>query len=144
MEKACAGFSDYSVRGIFAFDPGQVINGFCTGSSMALPHATSGDVIDVTPLRDRLVEALSTAIIRTPHLELIRSVLQHGRVVPEHKIDGELTILCIEGKLRVHAHDRDIPLAAGELLYLAGGVPHAVTAEEDSSALLTLLRRPAV
>lgn len=110
---------------------------------MALPHATSGDVIDVTPLRDRLASAMSTAIVRTAHLELIRSVLHKGRTVPEHKVDGELTIQCIEGKLVVHAHGMKIPLAAGELLFLAGGEPHSIAAEEDSSALLTLVRVPA-
>ncbi len=111
---------------------------------MALPHATSGDVIDVTPLRDQLGSAMSTAIVRTAHLELIRSVLHKGRTVPEHKVDGELTIQCIEGKLVVHAHGMKIPLTAGELLFLAGGEPHSIAAEEDSSALLTLVRVPAV
>ena len=111
---------------------------------MALPHATSGDVIDVTPLRERMRGALSTAIVRTAHLELIRSVIRKGRTVPEHRVEGELTIQCIEGKLIVQAHGLNIPLGAGELLFLAGGVPHSVAAEEDSSALLTLVRVPAV
>ncbi len=107
---------------------------------MSLPHATSGDVIQVKALGAELAAAMSTAIVRTAHLELIRSVLHKGRAVPEHKIDGELTIQCIEGKLIVHAHGLKIPLAAGEMLFLAGGVPHSVVAEEDSSALLTLVR----
>ncbi len=110
---------------------------------MALLHATSGDVVDITPFRDRLSGAVSTAIVRTAHLELIRSVLHKGRAVPEHKVDGELTIQCIEGKLIVQAHGLSIPLAAGELLFLDGGVPHSIEAEEDSSALLTLVRVPA-
>ncbi len=111
---------------------------------MSLPHATSGDVVDLKPLGVRLPTAMSTAIVRTAHLELIRSVLHKGRSVPEHKVDGEMTIQCIEGKLTVHAHGLTIPLAAGELLFLSGGVPHSLTANEDSSALLTLVRVPAV
>jgi len=111
---------------------------------MALRHATSGDVIDIKPLRDRLGGAISTAIVRTAHLELIRSVLHKGRTVPQHKIDGELTIQCIEGKLMVQAHGLKIVLSAGELVFLAGGELHTMTAEEDSSALLTLVRVPAV
>jgi quercetin dioxygenase-like cupin family protein len=109
---------------------------------MSLPHATSGDVISVTPLAQTLKAAVSTAIVRTPHIELIRSVLHQGRLVPEHKVDGELTIQCIEGRLNVHAHGRKIPLGPGELLFLAGGTPHSVEAAEDSSALLTLIRLP--
>lgn len=110
---------------------------------MSLPHATSGDVISVTPLSDELKVAVSTAIVRTAHFELIRSVLHEGRSVPEHQVDGELTIQCIEGKLEVHAHGRKISLGPGELLFLAGGTPHSVEAVEDSSALLTLVRVPA-
>ena len=110
---------------------------------MSLPPATSGDVIDVKPLGAELPAAISTAIVRTAHLELIRSVLHKGRAVPEHKVDGELTIQCIEGKLSVRAHGLTIALAVGELLFLAGGVPHSIAADEDSSALLTLVRVPA-
>ena len=110
---------------------------------MSLPHATSGDVISVTPLAEALQAAVSTAIVRTPHFELIRSVLHKGRSVPEHKVDGELTIQCIEGRLDVHAHGRKIPLGPGEVLFLEGGTPHSVEAAEDSSALLTLVRVPA-
>jgi quercetin dioxygenase-like cupin family protein len=107
---------------------------------MSLPHAHSGDVIDLRPLGARLPQAMSTAIVRTAHVELIRSVLHKGRTVPEHKVDGELTIQCIEGKLTVQAHGKTMALAAGELLFLEGGVPHAMAAEEDCSALLTLVR----
>ena len=110
---------------------------------MSLPHATSGDVISVTPLAEELKVAVSTAIVRTPHIELIRSVLHKGRSVPEHTVEGELTIQCIEGKLDVHAHGRTIALGPGELLFLAGRTPHSVDAVEDSSALLTLVRVPA-
>lgn len=110
---------------------------------MSLPHATSGDVIRVMPLHAELKNALSTAIVRTPHVELIRSVLHKGRTVPEHKVDGELTIQCIEGRLNIRAHARTITLGPGELLFLDGGVPHAIDAVEDSSALLTLVRLPA-
>ncbi len=110
---------------------------------MSLPHAVSGDVIRVQPLQGALATSRSTALFRTPHLELIRSVLQAGKTVPEHKIDGELTMLCIEGRLAVHALGRRIELGAGELLFLDGGVPHAVEALENSSALLSLVRVPA-
>ena len=107
---------------------------------MSLLHAASGEVISLQPLGDTLINALSTAIVRTPHLELIRTVLHAGRSVPEHKIDGELTLQCIEGELRVSAHGRKITLMPGHMLFLDGGVPHAVEAMKDSSALLTLLR----
>lgn len=107
---------------------------------MSLIHAGSGDVVSVRPLGDALPNAVSTAIVRTPRLELIRTVLHAGRRVPEHHIDGELTLQCIEGELIVHAHGRDITLAPGQMLFLDSGVPHSIEAVTDSSALLTLLR----
>lgn len=111
---------------------------------MSLLHVASGDIVSLQPLGDTLASALSTAIVRTPHLELIRTVLHAGRSVPEHKVDGELTLQCIEGELRVSAHGRKISLMPGQMLFLGGGVPHAVDALKDSSALLTLLRVKAV
>lgn len=107
---------------------------------MSLPHAHSGDVIALKPLGAGLPQATSTAIVRTPHLELIRSVLHKGRTVLEHTVAGDLTIQCIEGKLAVQAHGMTTMLLPGELLFLAGGVPHSIAADEDSSALLTLVR----
>ena len=107
---------------------------------MSLVHAASGDVVSLRPLDDALATAISTAIVRTPHLELIRTVLHAGRRVPEHKVEGELTLQCIEGELRVNAHGREITLVPGQMLFLGGGVPHALEAVKDSSALLTLLR----
>lgn len=107
---------------------------------MSLPHASSGDVIDLHPYQQRLQEAMSTAIVRTEHLELIRTVLHAGKSVPEHDVSCEITIQCIEGSFTVHAHGKDITLQAGQMLFLAAHVPHALHAGEDASALMTLVR----
>lgn len=86
-------------------------------------------------------QALPHAIVRGDQLELIRTVLHAGKSVHEHKIDGEMVILCIEGRLGVNAHGRRMMLDPGELLFLEGGVLHAMDAEVDSSALLILTRK---
>ena len=39
---------------------------------MAQPHATSGEVIDVRPLGERLTGAVSTALIKAEQLEIAR------------------------------------------------------------------------
>lgn len=106
---------------------------------MALPHATSGQVIDVRPLRDRMTEAVSHALFKAEQLELIRLVLPRGKGMPEHAVQGAVTIQCLEGSIDVHAHQTTQRLQAGELVYLAGGEPHAVQAVEDASVLLTIL-----
>jgi hypothetical protein len=86
---------------------------------MALPHATSGQLIDIRPLGTRISSSVSNALFKTPQLELMRLVLPCGKGMPEHQSTQTLR--------------------AGELVYLAGGEKHSLHALEDSSVLLTLL-----
>jgi quercetin dioxygenase-like cupin family protein len=106
---------------------------------MALPHAKSGQLIDVHPLGTRITEAFSHALFKTQQLELIRLVLPRGKGMPEHAVPGAVTIQCLEGAIELHAHQTSQTVRAGELVYLAGGEPHALHALEDASVLLTIL-----
>ncbi|RBA24967.1 cupin domain-containing protein [Herminiimonas fonticola] len=106
---------------------------------MALPHATSGQLIDVRPLGPRITASVSNALFKAPQLELMRLVLPRGKGMPEHSVPGAVTIQCLEGAIELHAHQKTQTVKAGELVYLAGGEPHALHALEDSSVLLTLL-----
>lgn len=106
---------------------------------MALPHATSGQLIDVSPLGTRITEAFSYALFKTQKLELIRLVLPRGKGMPEHAVPGAVTIQCLEGAIELSAHQTTQIVHAGELVYLAGGEPHALQALEDASVLLTIL-----
>lgn len=109
---------------------------------MALPHANSGDIVNVRPLGSAIASTPSSAFLREPRIEVMRLVLPAGKEVPEHDIPGPITLLCLEGRLEVRAHGNDRPLEAGELMYLASGVPHALRAIEDSSVLVTIARAP--
>jgi quercetin dioxygenase-like cupin family protein len=108
---------------------------------MALPHARSTEPIDVRPLGDALHGARTTALFKTDELEVIRLVLMAGKSLPPHKVPGEITIHCLEGKLEITCGNASHPLNAGELLYLLGSVEHGVLAHEDSSALVTIALR---
>ena len=109
---------------------------------MAIPHANSGDVIDVRPLGDALARTVTHALVKTDRLEVIRVVLPPGKEMPEHHVAGEVTVLCLEGRLAVTAGGAAHDLAAGQMLYLAGGVPHALRGVEAGSALVTILLHP--
>ena len=106
---------------------------------MALPHASSGQLIDIQPLGPRLDEAHSNALFKTSQLELMRLVLPRGKGLPEHAVPGAVTIQCIEGEIELQAHGRTQHMRPGQLVYLAGGEPHALHALQDASVLLTLL-----
>ena len=106
---------------------------------MALHHAASGDKIELARGDDDIAFFTSVALAKTPHMELMRLVLPKERPMPLHKVEGEMTLQCLEGELEVDAHDKVTNLKPGEMLYLAGGVPHSVRALEDAVALMTIL-----
>lgn len=108
---------------------------------MALPHAHSGEVVDVRPLGDRLAGEKTVALFKAEDLEVMRLVLAAGKSLPPHRVPGEITIQCIEGSLEVSAENRSHVLHAGQLLYLSGGVMHGVLALQDCSALVTVALR---
>ncbi|UUZ51299.1 hypothetical protein LP420_18565 [Massilia sp. B-10] len=109
---------------------------------MALQHAASGELIRLQRSEDDIAHFTSVALAKTAHLELIRLVLPKEREMPVHSVDGEITLLCLQGEIVCEAHGGATLLRPGEMLYLLGGVPHAVRANEDAVALLTILLNP--
>jgi quercetin dioxygenase-like cupin family protein len=110
---------------------------------MAQEHAASGDIIDVRPLGAALHEHVTTAFFKSPQMELMRLVLPSGKAMREHKVAGEITVLCIEGEIEFTTPTLSRRLGAGQLIHLAAGEPHALLALVDSTALLTICLAPA-
>ncbi|HEY1128609.1 MAG TPA: cupin domain-containing protein [Roseateles sp.] len=108
---------------------------------MAIPHALPGQAVDVRPLGAGLAQEKTRALFKSADLEVMRLVLMAGKSLPPHSVPGEITVHCLEGSLVVTAEGRSHALGADQLLYLAGGVMHDVTAVEDSSALVTIALR---
>jgi quercetin dioxygenase-like cupin family protein len=104
---------------------------------MALPHAQSGQIIDISPLGSRLRSTVSTALFKAEDLEVMRLVLLAGKEIPPHKVAGELTIQCIEGVVEVSSEQAQT-LEAGRMMYLRGDEVHSLRAIEDASLLLTI------
>jgi quercetin dioxygenase-like cupin family protein len=109
---------------------------------MALQHAASGERIRLQTSDADIAHFTSVALAKTEHMELIRLVLPKDREMPLHKVDGEITLLCLQGEIVCDAHGAATVLRPGEMLYLLGGVPHGVRANEDAAALLTILLNP--
>ena len=109
---------------------------------MALPHATSGQVVRVgREAGESLSQFSSIALAKTEQMELIRMTVPAGRALAEHAVRGQVTLQCLEGEVAFDAHGRTAILRAGELVYLEGGAPHALRANADSLLLLTILLR---
>ncbi|MEP6936018.1 MAG: cupin domain-containing protein [Nitrospirota bacterium] len=106
---------------------------------MALHHASSGERIDIRPLRDALNSNRSTTLYKSEHLEVFRLVLIAGKGMPEHRVTGEITVQCLEDRIAFSIASASEVMRQGDLKYLSGGEPHALMAIEDSSVLVTLL-----
>lgn len=109
---------------------------------MALQHAASGELIRLQRTDDDIAHFTSVALAKTDNMELIRLVLPKEREMPVHKVDGDITLLCLQGELVCDAHGSSTVLRPGEMLYLLGGVPHGIRANDDAVGLLTILLKP--
>ena len=109
---------------------------------MALQHAVSGERIVLQRGDDDIAHFTSVALVKTEHMELMRLVVPKERPIPEHRVEGEVTVLCLEGELAIDAHGRTTTLKPSEMVYLAGGEPHTIRALKDAVALMTILMGP--
>jgi hypothetical protein len=68
---------------------------------MALPHAQPLDVINISPLGASLHGAVSTSLLKTERLQLLHLVLPARRDIPQHHVEDECTIHCLEGDVEI-------------------------------------------
>jgi quercetin dioxygenase-like cupin family protein len=106
---------------------------------MAIPHAAPGEIVDVRPFGPQLAEKQTTTLIKTDRLEVIRLVLPADKTIAPHRVSGEITVQCLEGRVEFESGGQTRSLEAGHLLYLRGGSEHALKAIEDASVLVTIL-----
>lgn len=106
---------------------------------MALPHASPLDVINVAPLGDRLREAVSTSLIKTGRIQLLHLVLPAHKDQPEHHVDDECTIHCLEGVVEVVMGVGTKQLRAGNVIVLPARQRFSLRARTDCALLMTLL-----
>jgi quercetin dioxygenase-like cupin family protein len=110
---------------------------------MALHHAQALEVVDVQPFGAALTTSVSTSLLKTPALQLMRVVLLAGASLPEHSVAGAITVHCLEGDAVLCAGRYRCALRAGQLVMLDGHEPHALMALTDTSLLVTVVLHPA-
>jgi quercetin dioxygenase-like cupin family protein len=106
---------------------------------MAIPHAQSGEVVDIRPLGPALAAARTTTLVKSKTLEILRLVVPAGKEIPSHEVPEEVVLQCLEGRVTVNLEGRSVELAAGEFIYLDGHRPHGLKAVLDSTLLVTIL-----
>ncbi|MGI9027095.1 MAG: cupin domain-containing protein [Burkholderiaceae bacterium] len=106
---------------------------------MAIHHASSGELIDIRPLRNDLKSAITKTLYKSNRLEVFRMVLLAGKEMPTHQVVGEITVLCLEGHVEFTFGQTSRSMREGDLICLSGGTDHALKGVEDSSVLVTIL-----
>ena len=77
-------------------------------------------------------------LVKNNALRVVLVALSKGMRDDEHKAEGAITVAVALGSVRFTASGTDTVLATGALLTLAGGIPHAVEALEDSAFVVTV------
>jgi quercetin dioxygenase-like cupin family protein len=106
---------------------------------MAIPHASSGQIVDLLSTEGTLPSPKSFALFKSAQLEVMRVVLPAGKAFPPHRVAGEITVQCLEGSIDFSVDGVSQVLRAGQLLHLAGGVMHGLVGIGDASALVTIV-----
>ena len=111
---------------------------------MAQTHATFGEVIAAGPLGDQWSAGRSQTLVREGEVQISRLVLPAGHELKPHSVNLHVVFQCLEGAIVFETMGRQLMLKPGDLCHISPGEAHAVSALQDSSALLTLfgLRSP--
>lgn len=107
---------------------------------MAIPHAAPGMPVDLRSQGEALSESETTALVKNDEFQAIRLVIPAGHeVCNNHRVEGPITVHCLEGQIAFAADNDERPVRAGQWLFLPGGVPHTIRGVEDSLVLLTVI-----
>src|SRR3954464_7985968 len=106
---------------------------------MALPHAQPMDVINVGPYGEELEGQVSTSLIKTERMQLLHMVLAPRQDVPQHHVDEECTIHCLEGLVEVVTGAGVRQLRPGNVILLPAREKHSLRARDQASAVLVTL-----
>jgi quercetin dioxygenase-like cupin family protein len=106
---------------------------------MALHHARSGEIVDLSPLGSALRNTHTTALVKSDAFEAVRLVVSAGTEIPSHHVSGKFSLHCLEGRVLLGLASSDLELSAGQWVYFDGGITHSVKGIENSSLLLTIM-----
>ncbi len=106
---------------------------------MKISHIGSGEAVNLRTLKSQLPADTTVALVKTPHMEVIRMVLPAGKKIPPHHVPGEISVQSLSGKTVFFVGEQRNELTEGDWLYLRGGEAHALEAVTDSVLLVTIL-----
>lgn len=77
-------------------------------------------------------------IVETSFSKEIRILLKKGQVMKEHQTPYPILIHVLKGQIELGVQDKKFSMNDGDIIALDGGIPHNLSAAEDSVVRLTL------
>lgn len=106
---------------------------------MALHHAQHGEVVQLAALGADRQHAHTTALVKTDDFEAIHLVVHAGAVIPRHRVEGQITLQCLQGSVRLLLSEANVTLGPGDWMFLDRGEGYGIEGIEDAAVLLTIL-----
>ncbi|MCC3155339.1 cupin domain-containing protein [Hymenobacter sp. BT770] len=80
----------------------------------------------------------SITLLKSEGLRILLLALQPGAQLKEHTAPGPISVQVVEGHVTFHTEQQTAELTEGQMVSLHAGIPHSVTAREESVFLLTI------
>jgi quercetin dioxygenase-like cupin family protein len=78
-------------------------------------------------------------VFKTTGCTIVLTALHAAAEVPENEVKGITSIQLLQGKINVRINGENIPLKAMEIISIHAGIPHGISAEDDSLVLITTI-----
>ena len=108
-----------------------------------LPADVAGVCALLEPVKNVAHGIVSRAVLTTPGLRLTLFHFAAGQELSEHTSKARALVQVLSGTCNFSVGSKVYTLRPGDLLHLPPGAPHAVTAPEPFSMLLTQVTEPA-
>jgi quercetin dioxygenase-like cupin family protein len=102
---------------------------------MALQHAKPGRPVNLSLVGEA---ADKVALVKTGEFEAILLKLAGGETLPNHQVQGSISLQCLSGSAAIELDGSRQVLKPADWLFLEGGTPHALEGITDCSLLLTI------
>lgn len=126
--------------------------GVTTGTAQrpGQPHSGNAMIFDLTDEGRRLRQEdawqrndhNARTLVKEQHLRVVALAMKAGGAVPQHLVEGSVSVHVLAGSVRVDADGRQIVLRPGNLLVLDYAIQFGIEAPEGAELLLTIVYGP--
>jgi quercetin dioxygenase-like cupin family protein len=116
---------------------------FLLNPSQPAPPSTCHEQLATFSLKwPGAVERKKKTIASPSGLQMFLLYVRADGQVPLHQVTGAITVHTLIGNATLTVNDRSYVLAPGNVLPIAAGAPHSVSADRESVLLITHALRP--